>query len=107
MPLTEWNGREIQAMLERAEILAVNETTLAAAEEARKDHWWDPETGHLERETISEPARPVPGAVSGRFGTTRRRGFYGLIQEYRQPFLRPVADRVFPTLHERLRRRLL
>lgn len=105
MPLT-WHGDEVLGAVRRAEFLAVNETTRAAAAEAERDHWWENQSDRLEQNTISEPARFDGLAVAGRFGTTRRGGFYGLILEYKRPFLRPVADRIFPSLHERLRKYL-
>ncbi len=104
MPL-EWHGEAVKARILAASIVAVNETTQAAAEDATRAHWWDNRTDQLQQETINAPARPVPGGVLGKFGTTRRRGFYGLFLELKRPFLRPAADRVFPTLQERLRRR--
>jgi hypothetical protein len=101
----EWHGAAIGARVVAAELAAVDETTKASADEARGDHWWTARGGPLERETISEPARPVAGGVVGKFGTTRKRGFYGLFLELQQPFLRPIADRVFPSLAERLHER--
>lgn len=103
MALT-WYGNEVRAAVTRAELLAVNETTDAAAREAEQDHWWENRSDRLESNTISDRARVDGLGVVGRFGTTRRGGFYGLILEYKQPFLRPVADRIFPTVHERLRK---
>ena len=103
MPLSEWNGVEIARRVVAAQLAAVDEATAAAAEEGKKDHWWTDRSGNLERETISEPAQIVPGGVAGKFGTTRKQGFYGLFLEIEHPFLRPIGDRVFPTLQERLR----
>lgn len=102
----EWNGDEIIARVQTACVEAVNETTAAAVELAKQEHWWTPETGHLEENTVSEPAVAEGSVVSGKFGTTRRKGFYGLFLEYKEPFLRPVADQVFPTLAERVRDKL-
>lgn len=101
----EWRGEQVKAKVIAASLAAVTETTAAAAEEAKRDHWWENRTRHLQHETISDIAHRVPGGVAGKFGTTRRRGFYGLFLELKHPFLRPVADRIFPTLAERLRRR--
>lgn len=104
MPL-EWHGKEIAARALAAQLAAVSETTREAADDAAHDHWWQSRTGQLQSEVISEPAHPVPGGVAGKFGTTRRRGFYGLFEELKRPFLRPAADRVFPTLQEKLHKR--
>lgn len=104
MPITEWYGNEIKAAVLAASIAAVDETTQAAADEAEQDHWWRNRTDQLEEETIMEPARPDGRGVVGRFGTTRKRGFYGLFLELQRPFLRPVADRIFPTLAANLRK---
>lgn len=106
MPVTEWNGPEISAQILAASVEAIDELTGEAADLAEHDHWWTNRTDQLEQETISEPARAYVHVAVGRFGTTRRRGFYGLILEYKRPFLRPIADSVFPQLAARIRGRL-
>jgi hypothetical protein len=99
MKVVDWRAAQIVSDATRAGLEAVNELTQAAATRAESSHWWQSQTGRLERETISEPAHVEgSGTVSGKFGTTKRRGFYGLFLEYEQPFLRPAADEFFPQL---------
>lgn len=106
MTLTSWHGDEIAARIERATRAAIDETTAEAAEDAKGSHWWQVGHGQLGGEIKSEPAERVGREVVGKFGTTQRRGFYGLFLERRTPFLRPAADRAFPELRKRIRRRL-
>lgn len=107
MAVSSWRGDEISTRVLAACKEAVDETTTEAATEAEKEHWWVNRTDQLEQETISEPATVIGlSTVSGKFGTTQRRGFYGLFLEYKRPFLRPIADRVFPTLEDRIREKL-
>lgn len=102
-PLMKWNGDEIVAKIDKAAHEAIDETTAAAAEAAKSSHGYMTQSGQLEEETISEPAEAKGDRVTGSFGTTQRRGFYGLFKERKQPFLRPAADREFPKLAERIR----
>jgi len=101
--LMKWNGDEIIANLDRAAREAIDETTAAAAEDAKSSHAYSSRSGRLEGETISEPAKAQGDRVTGSFGTTQVRGFYGLFEELKRPFLRPAADRQFPKLAERIR----
>ena len=105
MTLESWHGDEIVARIERAAREAIDETTADAAEDAKGSHWWAVGRGQLGDEIKSEPARREGHEIVGKFGTTQRRGFYGLFLERRTPFLRPAADRVFPQLAQRIRRR--
>jgi hypothetical protein len=108
----DWRGAELVARMRTASRLAVNEAVDAAADDARASHEWVNRTGQLEEEIVTEHASPRARNPVARFGTTRRRGFYGLfheegtVSEYARPFLRPAADRHFPSLAERIRRRL-
>lgn len=103
----EWLGDEIAAwMLVKAEE-AVTEVVEAAAEEARRNHWWSNRTGDLESNVIAEPAKPKGLLVEGKFGSSlRREGFYGLFLERKTPWLRPAADRTFPLLRAAIKRRI-
>jgi hypothetical protein len=103
--ITTWNDDKLREHIRAAALAAIDDITQAAAQEAQQNHWWRDNSGHLKEETISESARVDANGVSGKFGTTQRRGFYGMFLEYQQPFLRPVADRVFPGLPDRLRAR--
>lgn len=100
-----WLGDEVKARMVEKALAAVSLTTKAAADEARQNHWWSSRTGNLEGNVISTPAVIEAGLVKSKFGATlRREGFYGLFLERRIPWLRPAADRVFPTLKATLRR---
>lgn len=100
--LRKWNGPKVVANVVNAAKEAIDETTAAAAEEAKSSHGYQTRSGVLEEETISEPAEVKGHRITGRFGTTQRRGFYGLFKEYEEPFLRPAADREFPELAGRI-----
>lgn len=114
MPSTvrlEWNGDQLLERVTAAAREAVNETVDDARDDAAASHVWVNRTGQLEEEVVSEHADPADSNPTGRFGTTRRRGFYGLfheegtVREHATPFLRPAADRHFSTLAERIARR--
>lgn len=120
----EWNGDELLVRIENATREAVNETVDAARDDARLTHPWkdDPrertlKSGrkvdtHLEHQIVSEHADPDDPNPTGSFGYTRRRGFYGLFHEEGSsherifPTIRPAADRQFPAVLERIRRKL-
>jgi hypothetical protein len=97
--------------MRRAARAAVDETVDEAADDARVSHEWQNRTLQLEEEIVTEHADPGERNPSARFGTTRGRGFYGLfheegtVHEYERPFLRPAADRFFPTLAHKISRR--
>jgi hypothetical protein len=100
-----WLGSLIGEEAIAACVAAIDETTKAAAEDARKTHWWGNRSGSLERNTFNEPAVLTPeGTVRGRFGSSMRmEGFYGLFLERKTPWLRPAADRHFKNLKHALR----
>lgn len=108
----EWRGDALITSVRAAATAGVNETLEAAAADARASHEWVNRTGQLEEEIVTEHATKDDKNPTGRFGTTRRRGFYGLFHEegteheFARPFLRPAADRNFPSLAQRIRRRL-
>lgn len=102
----EWRGKQVAARVRAATEQAVTDTVQAAANDARATHWWGNRRGQLAGEVVAEPARTIGSRTTGRFGSTRTRGFYGLILEYRTPWLRPAADRNFPDLAGRIRWRL-
>lgn len=108
----DWNGDKLIARVRRAATASVNETVDAAADDARASHEWVNRSGQLEEEIVTEHAVATDPNPTARFGTTRRRGFYGLFHEigttneFERPFLRPAADREFPTLVVKIRRRL-
>lgn len=88
----------------------VNATVDAARDDALASHVWANRTGQLEEELVSEHADD-DRSPSASFGTTRRRGFYGLfhetgtVREFATPFLRPAADRHFHSLKDRIAER--
>lgn len=122
----DWRGAQLAVRVRAAANSGVNETVDVARDEAKDTHepmWrntptrWAKEGGQLEEQIISRHTDPAAEKVYGpdpvgSFGFARRRGFYGLfhevgtIHEIAKPVLRPTADRVFPTLIERIRRRL-
>lgn len=108
----DWQGGRLLERVREAAREAVNETVDDAAEDARTSHPWVNRDGQLEEEIVTEHADAAEANPTARFGTTRRRGFYGLfheegtVKEFERPFLRPAADRTFPTLAEKIRRRL-
>lgn len=108
----DWNGDALIAQLEQASREAVDEVVDEAADDARSSHVWANRTMQLEEEIVSEYAAIDDPNPTAKFGTTRRRGFYGLFHEdgttheFARPFLRPAADRLFPSLAEKIRRRL-
>lgn len=104
-----WHGKAVVARVLAASLEAIDDVTEQAAQDAQQNHWWRSRRGQagLEGEIVVEPASLVDGRPTGRFGTgLRRDGFYGLFLEQREPFLRPAADRAFPTLAKRIRKRL-
>lgn len=108
MSKVNWNGAALAQRVRKATIEAVDETTEAAAQSARSSHWWRARRGRrgLAGEIKTEAATVEDGKVVGAFGSTQRRGFHGLFHERRSPFLRPAADREFPGVSERIRKRL-
>ena len=108
MQLT-WKGEAIKDRIARATRDSIDEITEATADDAQRSHWWQSRHGRggLEGQIISEPARVVNGRLRGRVGTLRREGFYGLILEYKRPWLRPPADRNFPKLKRTIRKRFI
>jgi hypothetical protein len=122
----DYRGRELIENVRAAARIAVNETVDAARDDAKATHdpeWvnrptrWSKEGGQLEEEIVSKHADPASQKIggpnpSGSFGFTKKRGFVGLfheegtVHERIKPVLRPSADRIFPTLLERIRRRL-
>ncbi|SRR6266404_376461 len=107
-----WNGDKVIANVAEAARVSINETLRATDEDATTSHWWHNRTGYLERKILVDRARFHGDRVVGRVGATNsgqkgvRSAFYGLFLEYRLPWLRPAADRQFPTLAARIRGRL-
>lgn len=108
----EWYADVLLKRVRRASRLAVNDVVDAARDDAKASHEWVNRSGQLEEEIISEHATARQRNPTGRFGTTRRRGFYGLfheegtIHEHARPFLRPAADRHFRDLADKIREHL-
>jgi len=108
----EWNGDAIVERFRAVAREAVDATVDEARDDAELSHVWRNRRGQLEEELVSEHADPADVNPTASFGTTRRRGFYGLFheegtrREHATPFLRPAADRWFPTLAAKIRERL-
>ena len=101
----DWRGPEVVAAVMRAAQEAVDETTEAAARDAAASA--ARRTGRLAANVVNEPAVRRGLTVVGKFGSTHRQGFYGLILERRgRPFLRPAADRNFSNLARRIKARV-
>lgn len=99
-----WLGPEIVARVTAVAVAAIDETTKAAADDAKAHHWWANRTGDLQKNTFAEPAHFDGANVTGRFGSSMRaQGFYGLFLERQTPWLRPAADRHFRKLRAKLR----
>ncbi len=113
---TQWNGDIIVAHVEKELVAATNETLEATAEDMRTNHWWRAHRNGgrsgLEGQVRVQAARVVGDRIIGSVGATysgqkgRFSGFYGLFLERRIPWIRPAADRNFPTFLARARRRL-
>lgn len=101
--IVDWRAQQIVDALLDAAREAIDETTADAAQQAAQAA--PRRTGRLAEETVSEPAVVEAGKARGKFGSTQRRGFYGLFLERRRPYLRPAADIAFPTLARRIRER--
>lgn len=110
----EWNGDELIDRVTRAATRAVNRTLDEAVNDAESSHTWVNRNNQLEDEIKAEHA--IEGSANpnptGKFGTTARRGFYGLfheegtVKEHETPFLRPAGDRAFPGLAEKIKEEL-
>lgn len=103
--------------VERAATEAIDETTEAAAGDARgvamdlppheaAGHPWYGLSPRVENAVSAEPAKREGGRITGRFGATKRRGDYAFFLERLHPYLRPAADRNFRNLAGNIRRRL-
>lgn len=106
MTRVTWRGDAVKARVVAASQAAIDETTAEAARHAEGSHWWRGRSGQLGGEIKAEPSKRSGREVVGKFGSTMRRGFYGLFLERRTPFLRPAADQVFPRLAARIKRRV-
>lgn len=120
----DWQGAALVERVRTAAREAVDETVDAARDDAIETHTWksDPRLRtikggrrvdtDLETQIVSEHADTADPNPTGRFGYTKDKGFYGLFHEigtkheHEYPALRPASDRTFPTLIERIRRRL-
>lgn len=115
--MLDWSGADVLTKVVKATMEGIDDTTAAAAEDARgttmdlpphvaAGHPWYGLSPRVENEVSSEPAKPSgPATISGRFGATKRRGDYAFFLERLHPYLRPAADRHFPSLAENIRKR--
>lgn len=104
--VTKWYADELKKKVRVASVLAINDVTSDARDDAKESHNWRSQSGRLEANIVNEPAQPTLTGARGRFGTTQRQGFYGLFMERRYPFLRPAADRNFTKIAGAIRERL-
>jgi phage gpG-like protein len=127
-----WHGEAITEKMRAAQIAGVNATMGACAVEAKSSHAWQNRTGTLEGGIgIAEYAREDESGVVGQWGVQDVR--YALIHELggvitaktakalaipqpdgsvrfvksvtipARPYLRPAADKVYPSLAGRIR----
>lgn len=96
---------------------AATETVTECADEAKgtkmnlpahsaAGHPWYGVTARVEEGVTSSEGRVENGVIVAEFGATKRRGDYALMLERMRPYLRPVADRVFPSFADRVREKL-
>lgn len=96
---------------------AATDTVAAAAKEAKDTrmdlpahsaagHPWYGVSPRVESAVDSTEAKADGQTVSASFGATKRRGDYGLMLERMNPYLRPAADKTFPTFAGRIREHL-
>lgn len=108
---------EVSDKVTEAAKRAATATVAEAAEEAKgatmtlpphsaAGHPWYGVTDRVENEVSSTEARVEGGQVTAQFGATKRRGDYGLMLERMNPYLRPVADRIFPRFAGRVRQEM-
>lgn len=128
-----WKGGEVTARMRAAQKAGVNATMGACVVEAKSSHAWQNRTGVLEGGIdVAEYAREDGGGVEGAWGV--RDVVYALIHELggwihaksakalafqvpdgswrfvqavfipARPYLRPAADKHYPTLPQRIRR---
>lgn len=108
----EWNGDALLERVADAARLSIDETTAETDADASSSHPWLNRSENLETHIETEAARRVGSRITGRIGYTRRSGFYGLFHdegtthEFARPTLRPSGDRTFPTLADKIARKL-
>jgi hypothetical protein len=103
-----WNGDALLRRIEAACIGGIDETTAACVPEGQAEVHVD--TGLLQSKITSVPAEVRGDQVVGAYGVVDDPG-YAIPQEYlRAPrgksYIRVVADRHFPTVGERIAKRL-
>jgi hypothetical protein len=102
-----WYGREIVEEIIAEAVIAVRETTEAAAQYARDNHPWSNITYALEEGIHAQEPIVVGSWIRGRWGAPSPALFLEL-GTYRSspfPFLRPAADAVYGDLGGRLEMR--
>lgn len=111
-----FDRRGVLARTAKAAAEAIDETTEAAAEDARgtsmnlpphtaAGHPWYGASPRVENAVSTQPATRERGEIRGAFGATKRRGDYAFFLERLHPYLRPAADRHFKDLARRIRER--
>lgn len=103
----EWYGDQILRQFQDQMIAAVDDTLADCAAEAKAHAPVD--TGALRNDITFKPARRSGDGISGSFGAySVAYAIYQEIGTYKmpaRPYLRPAADRLFPTLLSRVGRR--
>lgn len=104
----EWFGPELVAKKREEAVVMLNETAEEGAQLAIQGKWWTPRRGAegLVGEVVVEPAELRMRILQSKFGSTMRRGFFGLFLEKQQPWIRPAGDKAAAHLLARLRGRL-
>ncbi len=105
----KWQGAKVAAKMRRAVIHGVNGTMAACVVYAKGNHPWQNRTGILEGSIdVVEYAHAQGGVVRGLWGS--RDVLYAIMQELgtskmgANPFLRPAADAIYPSLPGRIKR---
>ena len=103
----EWRGDDLIRKMREASKAAIDETMQEAVEEAKANHpGWQSDTGRAEASVrVIDPAKAKRGGTVGVWGSKGVR--YVIFLEFLHgSFLRTAADRVYPKLAARIRRKL-
>lgn len=102
-----WKGQALTAKILRASAAGVNETLADAVAQAKNDHpgWNNISTTAEGSVRIVEPARASAGVIEGKWGSVGVE-YVWYLEFNHGSFLRNAADATYPTLKQRILRRL-
>lgn len=99
--VVRWNGEEIERAALRASAKGINETMAACVTDARADA--PVRSGKLKRSIrIVTRALPHVATLMGYWGSASR--LRQVVQLYKRKTLRKTAEKIYPTLGERVRK---